>query len=127
MKVSSGFDKRNTNLYRWLLSGFALASALMLTVALLGKSAESSPGRLHAILWPSVAFITAAWGYNAAKKSKQSFHYVGAAGTTFALALYGFGMTVQLSLLVGVPSFLGALVSLGFKDKVDVQVEDDDF
>lgn len=126
MKQTSGFDKRNSGFYRWVIFGIALASVLMLAVALLGKSAEGSPGRLHALVWPSVACAVAIWAYISTRRSKLSFPYVGITGVVFSLALYGFGMPLKLVFLVGLTSLLGAIVSTVLGEAADKQVEDDD-
>lgn len=126
MKVRPGFDKRNAGVYRWILCGFVLASALMLMVALLGKSAVTSPGKLHALIWPGLACAVAAWSYIATQSNKLSFRYVGIAGFAFSLAMYGFGMPMRLVILVGLISFLGTVVSVALGEKADKQVEDDD-
>lgn len=127
MKITPGFDGRNVGAYRWALCGFALASALMVMTALSGKYSEASPGRLHALLWPAIACIVSIFGYISAAKYRLSFRYLAGAGFSFSLAMYGFGMSMKLVVLVGFVSLVGMAISVIFGEKVDKQVEDDDF
>lgn len=125
MKVTPGFDRRNAGAYRWLLLGFALASGLMLMAAILGKSTGNGPGGWHTFLWPAVACLIAGLGYVATYNSLVSFRYVGFAGVAFALAMYGFGMSHKVALLVGISSLIGVVGSQVLGKKGDLQVEDD--
>lgn len=126
MKVKPGFDRRNAGAYRWLLFGFALASGLMLVAAGLGKSTGNGPGGWHAFVWPAGAFLFAGLGYGVTYKSSLSFRYVGLTGMVFALAMYGFGTSPKVALLVGVSSLIGAVGSVLLGEKGDLQVEDEE-
>ena len=126
MKVTPGFDRRNAGAYRWLLLGFALVSGLMFLASVTGKSTGNGPGGWHAFVWPACACLIAGLGYGLTYKSSVSFRYVGLTGVAFALAMFGFGMSLKAALLVGISSLVGVVGSEVFGKNGDLQVEDDD-
>ena len=123
MRVTPGFDNR---VNRWLLCGLALVSALMILVAILGKSGDSNPGALQALLFPAISFVVAVWGCVATRRSERSFHYLGASMVAFALAMYGFGTPWKLVVLIGLTGIVGPVVLFLLGERCDKRAEEHD-
>lgn len=126
MKITPGFDNRNAGFYRWVLFGVAMASGAMLLAGLKGRAPAGGPGGLHAVAWPALALIVASAGYMGTRYTRFSFRWVALAGAVFAIAMYGFGMPVKTTMLVGASSLAALIASLAMGKKGDLQVEDDD-
>ncbi|OMP41521.1 hypothetical protein BWP19_04365 [Stenotrophomonas maltophilia] len=60
------------------------------------------------------------------REIKCSFLLLGASAAVFSAALWSFGAPLSFVLLLGLPALLLSLISIIFRDKIDIQVEGDD-
>ncbi|WP_329848714.1 hypothetical protein [Stenotrophomonas hibiscicola] len=119
MKITDGFDGRHGKLYFISLVAMASASALMLVAALRGAEEVGALVAAFSLLCSTISYL-------AVRRVKRSFLLLGVSAVVFSAALWSFGAPLSFVLLLALPALLLSLISVIFRDKVDLQVERDD-
>ena len=125
MKITDGFDGRHGRFYFISLVAMASASALMLVAALRGAEPLQVPQEVGVSV-AAFSLMCSTASYLLIAKIKCSFLLLGASAVVFSAALWSFGAPLSFVLLLGLPALLLSLISVIFRDKVDIQVEGDD-
>lgn len=126
MKITDGYDQANHKLHFSIIAAMAFASSLLLVAAFF---MVVEPDESRSMLMKSTAFaslLTCIASYRSLRNVKRSFALVGLSGVVFSLAIWAFGISSGLAMLLGGASAIGAVLSLTLKEKFDRQVVSDD-
>ncbi|MCF3538591.1 hypothetical protein B9Y78_19260 [Stenotrophomonas maltophilia] len=125
MTITDGFDGRHGKFYFISLVAMAFASALMLVAALRGAEPLQVPQEVGVSV-AAFSLMCSTASYLLIGKIKCWFLLLGASAAVFSAALWSFGAPLSFVLLLGLPALLLSLISVIFRDKIDIQVEGDD-